>query len=164
MPAASEEVLFDYEANIEDPLATALASLMTGVQILTARTTQAAEEHKETPRVEIALIVSGSPEHHSKDRAGVEYRDTREGSLTFLCASTRGAAAGLTLGALCGKLRANLRKGKTLLNASNCPYYEIVWLEEAASQPQFDAENDEIQRVITADIQWWIKPDQFPTP
>ena len=59
-------------------------------------------------------------------------------------------------------LRANLRKGKTLLNATNCPYYEIYFFEEASASAQFDAENDEIQCIITADIHWQIKPNQFP--
>lgn len=162
MPALTEEDLFDFETYIEDPLAVALEALLAGVQVLTPRTSQSDEEHKVTPRIELNLSVHSSPEHHSTDRAGVEYRDTRDGSLSFLCSARRDAGTGKTLGQVCGMLRANLRKGKTILNPTNCPFYEITYLEEVSATPQSDADNDEIQRLITADITWWIKPSAFP--
>jgi hypothetical protein len=163
MPATTEALLFDYESAIEDALATALSSLLTGTQILTARTTQASQEKKTTPRIELALAVTGSPEHHNRDRGNVEYRDTRQGTVSFLCAARRDDS-NQSLGTLRGTLRANIRKGKALLTASNLPYYEVYFFEETAAQPQFDADNDEIQCIVMAEIEWQIKPDQFPTP
>lgn len=162
MPASTEAILFDYETNIEDALATALAALLTGVQMLTPRTTQATEEHKTTPRIELSLAVTSSPYHHHFDRANVQYRDTRSGVVSFLCCARRDAS-GQSLGTLRGTLRANLRKGKTILNATNLPYYEVAEFNESGAQPQFDADNDEIQQLITAEIDWQIKPGQFPT-
>lgn len=163
MPASSEAALFDYYGVIPAAVVAALTTVYSGdnVQLLTQRTLQTTAEKKITPRVEVKLRITGSPEHHSRDRAGVEYRDTRSGDLIFTLV-TRRDGAGQSLGTLVGKLLANLRKGKTLLNASNMPYYEVIYLEESGGEEEIETENDEIGLAIVAGIEFQIKPDQFP--
>lgn len=163
MPASSEAVLFDYYGAIPAAFATALATVYSGdsVQLLTQRTLQGAAEKKTTPRVEISLRITGSPEHHSYDRSNVEYRDTRQGQVIFRCI-TRRDGSGQSLGTLVGKLLANLRKGKTLITSSNLAYYEVIYLEESGGEEDFEVENDEIALAIAADIEFQIKPTEFP--
>lgn len=163
MPATTEAALFDYYGAIPAATVTALTPVYTGdnVQLLTQRTLQSSAEKKTTPRIEVSLTITGSPEHHSFDRAGVEYRDTREGQLIFRLFARRDGA-GQSLGTMVGKLLANLRKGKALLTAVNLPYYEVIYLEEISGQEEIESDNDEIGLIIAADISFQIKPSEFP--
>lgn len=171
MPAASLAELFDFETNIENAFAGGFDSLFNDdlapgapeVQILTPRTLATLAAKKITPRIELALAVTGSPEQHGKDNGGVEYRSARMGTLSFRCVVRRNKP-GQSLGYLRGTIRAGILKGEQLVPPEALPFYQILYLEEAGSVSEFEGENDEIHAVVSVEIHWDVNDDQFPTP
>lgn len=162
MAAPNNATLLDYEGNIEDALATYLASVITSTQVLTPRTLQTSQEILTTPRVTASLAVSGTNPNQQANRAtdSGEYDSFKSGILSLTCVVRRDAS-GQSLGTLRGKVRAALLKPTAAFNGTNLPYYQVVTLREIGSSLSSDPENDEISSQLSYLIEWYIKPDQW---
>ncbi len=162
MAAPSIAALLDYETNIEDALATYLAAQIGSAQVLTTRTLISSEEILETPRVTVAVNVTGTnpDQQASRDTDGAEYDSHKMGSVSLVAVMRRNAS-GQSMTTLRGGLRKAMLSATAALTAVNLPYYQIVTLREAASSAGFDKENDEIFMTLNYNLEFFIKPDQW---
>lgn len=162
MAAPSIAVLLDYETNIEDALATHLASALASTQILTTRTLLTSEEVLETPRVTVAAQITGTNPNQQNNRTTdqAEYDSHKLGTVT-LVATIRRNAAGQSLTTLRGGIRKAMLPATAALNGTNLPYYQIVTLREGSSSPGFDKDNDEISMTMNYNLEFFIKPGEW---
>lgn len=162
MAAPDNATLLDYETNIEDALVTYFASALPAVQLLTHRTLITEESELQTPRITLAVTMSGTDPNQQANRTtdGGEYDSHKLAALTFL-AVVRRDAAGQSLGNLRGAIREAMLKPTAALNGTNLPYYQVVTMREQGSTTSFEASNDEIGTSISYALEFYIKPDQW---
>ena len=162
MPASSIAILLDYETNIEDALATHLASAISSAQVLTSRTLLTSQEIVTTPRITVAVGITGTNPNQQNNRTtdSLEYDSHKLGTVTLVGVIRRNAS-GQSLTTLRGGIRKAMLSATAALNNSNLPYYQIVTLREGSSSPGFDADNDEISMTLTYALEFFIKPDQW---
>lgn len=163
MAAPTINSLLDYETNIEDALATYLAAQIASTQILTTRTLLTSQEILTTPRVTIAVQVSGTNAEQQASRTtdGAEYDCHKLGSVS-LVASMQRNASGQSMTTLRGGVRKAMLSATAALNGTNLPYYQIITLREGSCSTGINADNDEISYSITYALEFFIKPDQWP--
>jgi hypothetical protein len=165
MPASSIAALLDYETNIEDAVRTfLLGSGYFGAthQILTPRTLLTTEAELETPRVTVALNVSGSgmlEEQRTTDSAW--YQAERTGTLQIIVTARRDGA-GQSIGTMRGKVRKAMLDATAALDGSTLPYYSLLTVIESGAQNSGNAENDELACAMNFDVRFCIKPDAWP--
>lgn len=162
MAAPTNAALLDYETNYESAVATYLASVLTGTQIVTPQTIITAEGELETPRVAVVASISGTNPNQQGNRStdGAEYDSHKLGTLSLACA-TRRDASGQSFGTLRGKVRVAMLRATAALNASNLPYYQTITLREASASMTVDTTNDEIVSTLNYSLEFYIKPDQW---
>ena len=162
MAAPSNAVLLDFEGNIEDAVATYLATVISGTTILTPRTAIGVVEFLPTPRVAVTFTVSGTFANQQANRStdSGEYDAMKSGTLQLVCAVRRDASA-QSLGTLRGKVRVAMLKPTAALNGTSLPYYQFITIREAASAFSSQAINDEIICQVTYAVDFYIKPDQW---
>jgi hypothetical protein len=162
MAAPSISALLDYETNIEDALATHLAASLASTQILTTRTLLTSEEILETPRVTVAVQITGTNPNQQANRTtdSKEYDSHKLGSVT-LVATIRRNASGQSMTTIRGGVRKAMLAATAALNGTNLPYYQIITLREGSSSPGFDKDNDEISMTMNYNLEFYIKPDQW---
>ena len=73
-------------------------------------------------------------------------------------------ASGQSLGALRGAVRGALLAGSAIFDANSLPYYQTLVLREGSSANGSEADNDEISTVLGYDLQFFIRPGEWPTP
>jgi len=166
MPIASSiPSLLDFETNIEDALRTfLLGSTYFGAahQVLTPRTLASTEAVLETPRVTLALTITGSgPQELQRNTDSALYQAQRLGSLQIIAIARRDAS-GQALGTMRGKIRKAMLDATAALDSTALPYYNILTAIEGGSQSSADAENDEIAWAVTYVIEFIIRPDVWP--
>jgi hypothetical protein len=163
MAAPTIAALLDYETNIENALATYIDSAITSTQILTTRTLLTEDLILTTPRITVAVLVTGTNPNQQNDRTtdGLAYDSEKMGTVT-LVASIRRNASGQALTALRGGLRGAMLAATAALNVSNLPYYQIITLREGTCTTGINADNDEITYAVTYSLDFLIKPDQWP--
>ena len=164
MPAPTIAALLDYETILEDALVAYFKSLYPAWQVLTDRTTPEDEAKLETPRIEIAIALTGSgtAEHQAQNRPEEAHYESHKTGTLSIRAVARRPKADQSLGTMRGQLRQAMLPRTLALTSVNVPYYEITHVVEAGSAPAFFAGNDEIQCELTWDIAWFIKPDAWP--
>lgn len=162
MPAPSIAALLDYETNIEDALATYLASALSGVQILTTRALITSEEIQETPRVTVSVNVTGTNPNHQATRTtdSLTYDSHKMGGVTLVAAIRRNAS-GQSMTALRGGVRQAMLAATAALDDSNLPYYQILTLREGSCTPSINSDNDELIYSMSYQLEFYIKPDQW---
>ncbi len=162
MAAPSIAALLDYETNIEDALATYLAAQITSTQVLTTRTLISTEEILETPRVTVAVNVTGTNPNQQAIRTtdSAEYDAHKLGNVSLVAVMRRNAS-GQSMTTLRGGLRKAMLSATAALTAVNLPYDQIVTLREAASSAGINAENDEVYYTLNYNLEFFIKPDQW---
>lgn len=163
MAASSIAELLDYETNIEDALKTHLTSSLGSTQILTSRTLLTSQEIVTTPRVTVAVQISGTNPNQQAQRTtdNAEYDCHKLGSVT-LDAVIRRNGSGQSLTTLRGGIRKAMLEATSALNGTTLPYYQVITLREGSSAPSYDKDNDEIMMTMTYALEFFIKPDQWP--
>lgn len=163
MPASSIAVLLDYETNIEDALATYLAAQIASTQILTTRTLLTSQEILTTPRITVAVSIAGTNPNQQNERTtdSAAYDSHKLGSVNLVAVMRRNAS-GQSLTTLRGGIRKAMLEATAALTVSNLPYYQIITLREGSSSPGYDKDNDEITLSMTYQLEFFIKPDQWP--
>jgi hypothetical protein len=165
MPAPTIAALLDYETAYEDAAAAHLSNTLSGVQVLTARSaTQGTGPVLTTPRVTVGCIVTGTDPDQQNDRpaSAGQYDSHKLAALSLECVTRRGAS-GTSLGTLRGSVRAALLAGSSIFNSNALPYYQTIVLREAGSASGTEPDNDEITTVLSYDLQFFIKPSEWPT-
>ena len=162
MAATYNYQLLDYETNYEDALGTYLTSAIANTQILTPRTLLSSQPILTTPRVTVAVQVTGTNPNQTGMRTtdSKDYDSHKLGSVSLVCV-TRRDASGQSLGTLRGKARVAMLGATAALNANNLPYYQTVTLREGSATMSSDADNDEIMTVLNYALEFYIKPDQW---
>lgn len=162
MPAPSIAALLDYETNIEDALATYLDGQLAATQVLTTRTLLTSDEHLATPRVTVAVQLTGTNPDQQANRTtdGAEYDAHKLGTVTLVAAIRRNAS-GQSLTTLRGGLRQAMLAATAALTGVNLPYYQITTLREGAGSAGINADNDEIVYTLSYALEFFIKPDQW---
>lgn len=162
MAAPTIAALLDYEGNYEDALQTYLAAQITGTQVLTPRTLATSQPKLTTPRITIAVQVTGTDMLHDSLRTtdGASYRDRKFGNVT-IGAAIRRDASGQGIGPMRGKLRKAMLEATAALTEVNLPYYQTIALVEQSSAIGSDPENEEITVQMVWSLDFQIKPDQW---
>jgi hypothetical protein len=162
MAAPSNAVLLDYEGNIEDALRTHLATQLPTTQCLSPRTLIADAAILTTPRVTVAVQITGTNENQqdNRDTDGSEYDSHKLGTVTLVCA-TRRDGTGQALGTLRGSVRAAMIRAEQALNVVNLPYYQVITLREGSATMGSDPANDEIFTSLTYAIEFYIRRSQW---
>lgn len=163
MPASTVAVLLDYESNFENALATHFSNTLSNVQILTPRVLIASAPILVTPRVTISTTITGTNPNQTGTRPsdGSDYDSHKIGTIQ-LAATTRRDATGQALGTLRGQCRQAMLQATAALNSNTLPYYQTVILREASTTSAANPDNDEIASVLTYNLEFYIKPDQWP--
>jgi hypothetical protein len=163
MAAPTIAALLDYETNIEDALATYLDAQISSTQVLTTRTLLTSDEILTTPRVSLSVQVTGTKPNQQTNRTtdSAEYDSHKIGTVTLFTAIRRNAG-GQAMTALRGGVRKAMLSATAALTVSNLPYYQIVTLREGSCSTSVNEENDEIAYQITYNLEFFIKPDQWP--
>jgi hypothetical protein len=162
MAAPSNAVLLDYEGNIEDALRTYLATELPTAQCLSPRTLISDAAILTTPRVTVAVQITGTNANQQGTRTtdSSEYDSHKLGTVTLVCA-TRRDGTGQSLGTLRGAVRASMIRAEAALNGTNLPYYQVITLREGSATMGSDPANDEIFTSITYALEFYIKRDQW---
>jgi hypothetical protein len=162
MAAPTISALLDYETNIEDALKTYLTNVMATTQILTPRVLYSSQPILTTPRVAVSVTITGTNPNQTGTRTtdSKDY-DSHKLGMVSLVATTRRDASGQSLGSLRGNCRAAMESATAALNSNTLPYYQILTLREAGSGIGADPENDEISAMLTWNLAFYIKPDQW---
>ncbi len=162
MAAPTNAALLDYETAIEDALATYLATLLTGTQILTPRTVLSTSGTLSTPRVQLSVEITGTNANQQNDRTtdGLWYDSHKLAQLSLACIVRRDTS-GQSIGTLRGKVRVAMLSATAALTSNNLPYYQVITLREGSSRAGINPENDEIFHQLTYALEFWIKPDQW---
>ena len=162
MPATYNYQLLDFETNYENALANYFANAVTNTQILTPRVLLSSQPILTTPRVTIAVQITGT----NPNQTGVRTTDSRDydshkqGTVSLVCAVRRDAS-GQSIASLRGKVRVAMLDATQALTANNLPYYQTITLREGASNLGSDADNDEILTTMSYALEFYIKPDQW---
>lgn len=163
MPASTIAALLDYETNIENALGTWLDNTLANVQVLTPRTLLTSDPILTTPRVTVTLQVTGTNPNQQGYRAnGNEYDAHKLGALTLSAVISRNNTS-QSLTTLRGGIRQAMLSATAALNSNNLAYYQVVTLREQSSDTGPNGENDEIACRLGYAIEWFIKPEQWPS-
>jgi hypothetical protein len=162
MPATYNYQLLDYETNYEDALGTYLANTIANTQVLTPRTLLSSQPILTTPRITVAVQITGTNANQTGTRTtdGKDYDSHKIGSVSLVCVTRRDGAV-QALGALRGKTRVAMLGATAALNTNNLPYYQTITLREGAATISSDADNDEIITSLNYALEFAIKPDQW---
>lgn len=162
MAAPSIAALLDYETNIEDALKTYLEANIASAQVLTTRTLLTSEETLETPRITVAVQITGTNANHQAIRTtdSAQYDSHKVGTLT-LVATMRRNASGQSMTTLRGGIRKAMLAATAAFDGTNLPYYQIITLREGSCNTSMSGDNDEISYVMSYSLEFYIKPDQW---
>ena len=164
MPASTIAALLDYEGNIEDALKDHFSNTIANTQILTPRVLLTTQPILTTPRVTISVSISGTNPNQTGTRPtyNTDYDSHKLGSVQLL-ATVRRDGAGQALGTLRGQCRQAMLAATAALNSNVLPYYQIITLREGGTTPLSDPENDEIAAQLTYNLEFYIKPTEWPS-
>lgn len=164
MAAPTVAALLDYEGNIEDALAGYFNNTLSGVQVLTPRVLIGAAPILTTPRVTIAVQITGTNPNQTGTRPSdsSDYDSHKLGTVQ-VSATTRRDATGQALGTLRGQCRQAMLQATAALNSNTLPYYQIVTLREGSTTSGANPDNDEIASVLTYNLEFYIIPAQWPS-
>ena len=163
MAATTIAFLLDYETNIEDALRTHFSNTISNTQILTPRVLISSAPILTTPRVAISVSISGTNPNQTGTRPtyNTDYDSHKLGTVQLI-ATTRRDGTGQSLGTLRGQCRQAMLSATAALNVNTLPFYQVITLREAATTPLSDPDNDEIMAQISYNLEFYIKPDQWP--
>lgn len=162
MPATYNYQLLDYESNYETALGNYLANAITNTQILTPQTLLTSQPILTTPRVTVAVQVTGTNPNQTGVRTtdSADYDSHKLGTVSLVAVARRDAS-GQSLGTLRGKVRVAMLGATAALTTNNLPYYQTITLREGSASMGSDADNDEIFTTLNYNLEFYIKPDQW---
>jgi hypothetical protein len=163
MPAATIAALLDYETNIEDALKAHFQNTLPTTQILTPRVLIGTAPILTTPRITLVVGITGTNANQTATRANTsqDYDSHKLGTVQAI-GTTRRDGTGQSLGTIRGNIRQAMLQATAALNVNTLPYYQVITLREGSCVSLSDAENDEISTQITYNLEFYIKPDQWP--
>lgn len=166
MPAAPDiPTLYDFETAYESALANYFANLNGApfAQVLTPTTQTNTEPSLETPRVTLALSITGTgdKEDFRQGSTTANYYSHKVASLALSVATCRSNTA-QNHGNLRGRARQAMLEVTAALNSNTVPYYQTIFVTEQSSSQAIDPDNDEIITQLTYGLEFWIKPDSWP--
>lgn len=163
MAAPTVAALLDYETNLEDALAGHFNNTLSGVQVLTPRILIGSAPILTTPRVTLSVQITGTNPNQTGTRPSdsSDYDSHKIGTVQ-VGATTRRDATGQSLGTLRGQCRQTMLQATAALNSNTLPYYQVVILREASTTSAANPENDEIASLLTYNLEFYIKTDQWP--
>ena len=163
MPASTIAALLDYETNIEDALKAHFENTLPTTQILTPRVLIGTAPILTTPRITLVVGITGTNANQTGTRAGTsqDYDSHKLGTVQAI-GTTRRDGTGQSLGTIRGNIRQAMLQATAALNSNTLPYYQVITLREGSCVSLSDSENDEISTQITYNLEFYIKPDQWP--
>ena len=163
MPASDVPTLFDFESAYENALAAHFANLNGApfAQVLTPRTNVQADDRLETPRVTIAMSITGTGDKEDFNAAGANYYSHKLGSLAIVVATQRSNAS-QPHGNLRGRVRQAMLEVTKALNANTLPNYQTVFITESSASQAVDSDNDEILTQFAYAVEFYIPPSAWP--
>ena len=165
MAAPDIPTLYDFETAYEDALANYFAGINGApfTYVYTPRTNGADEPKLATPRVTIAMSITGTgvQEEFRQGSTTANYYAHKTGTIGLMVATQRSNTA-QNHGNLRGRARQAMLEVTAALNSNTVPYYQTLFVTEQGATQSIDAENDEIITQLSYAIEFFIPPSSWP--
>lgn len=170
MPAPNIAFLYDFESAYEDALANYYTNVNIGgqtfLQVVTPRSNLTAADFLKTPRLQVRLSQTGVGQTGSgwqegdQPTSGADYYSYYQFQAELTVCTQRNNASQIH-GVLRGGVRQGMMQATAIMNNNTLPYYQTADVFPLTSM-QGIAENDEIQTVLTYQLDVFIPPSSLP--